>query len=421
MTTPMHIGIVGPIATADIRHLLDGKIIGLPVGYYGAPLIVTLIAELLRRGHRITAVTLSGGMALDWRQPIRARGTNLEVVYVPMRRRAWRPNGWLLGRIIDLYAFERRGLQSAIEQAAPNVVHAHWSYEFAWAAQRAGLPTVITCHDSPFLVARMYSQSSPTRSVYRWLRAGMAWHVLRHALHVTAVSPYMQAQAQPLCRCPISLVPNPLPHFLCDKPINPSHQPDPHSPVLAMVANGWSRLKNPKAALQAFARLRIRKPGARLKMYGVDSGPGERAEHWARQNGIAEGMEFIGRVPYGRLLDELAAADVLVHPSLEETFGMSIAEAMALGVPVIGGARSGAVPWVVGEGGILTDVTSATAIEQAMLDLIDAPERYRALAAAAQARARDHFTAARVADAYETIYREIAGVGAHKAITPAIQ
>lgn len=249
----------------------------------------------------------------------------------------------------------------------------------------------------------------------------MAWHVLRHASHVTAVSPYMQAQAQPLCRCPISVVPNPLPHSVCDKPINLSRQPDPHSPVLAMVANGWSRLKNPETALQAFARLRIRKPGARFKMYGADFGPGERAERWVRQNVIAEGMEFIGRVPYGRLLDELAAADVLVHPSLEETFGMSIAEAMALGVPVIGGARSGAVPWVVGGGGILTDVTSATAIEQAMFDLVDAPQRYCTFAAAAQARARDHFTAAKVADAYEAIYRQVAGVVACKAMTPAIQ
>ncbi len=412
--TVLHIAIVGPIATADIRHLLKGETAHLPVGYSGAPLLVTLIAELLRRGHQVTAITLSGGMPLDWQQPIRARGNNLEIVYAPMRRRAWRPNGWKLGRIVDLYAFERRGLQHAIEQAAPDVVHAHWPYEFAWAAQRTGLPTLITCHDSPFLVARMYSQSRPTRSLYRWLRAGMAWHVLRHASHVTAVSPYMQAQAQPLCKCPVFVVPNPLPLSLCDHPVDPSRLPDLHSPILAMVANGWSKIKNPQPALKTFARLRIRKPGARLKMYGADFGPGEMAERWARQNGIAEGMEFIGRIPYSQLLDGLATADVLVHPSLEESFGMSIAEAMALGVPVIGGAHSGAVSWVVGEGGILTDVTSAEAIEQAIFELLDSPERYRAAVLAARARVRDQFTADKVADTYETLYRQLAGVAARK-------
>ncbi len=411
--TVLHIAIVGPIATEDIRPLLEGEVTGLPVGYSGAPLLVTLIAELLRRGHRITAVTLSGGMALDWRQSVHAKGANLEVVYVPMRRRAWQPNGWRPGRVVDLYAFERRGLQHAIEQAVPDVVHAHWSYEFAWAAQRSGLPTLITCHDSPFVVARMYSQSRPTRSFYRWLRAGMAWHVLRRAPHVSAVSPYLQTEVQSLCRQPVSVVPNPLPPVLFGKPDQPDRQPDSLPPLLAMVVNGWSKLKNPEPALRAFAALRARKPGARLRIFGADFGPGERAEQWARQNGMTDGLEFVGCVPYSRLLDELAAADVLVHPSLEEAFGMSIAEAMALGVPVIGGERSGAVPWVVGEGGILTDVTSAKSIEQAMLDLLDSPVRYQAAAEAARARVRDHFTADKVAGAYETIYRQLYGETVH--------
>jgi glycosyltransferase involved in cell wall biosynthesis len=176
-----------------------------------------------------------------------------------------------------------------------------------------------------------------------------------------------------------------------------------------MAANGWDKRKNPEPALRAFAHLRMRKPGARLKMYGADFGPGERAEQWVQQRGIAKGMEFIGRVPYRQLLDGLADSDVLVHPSLEETFGMTLAEAMAQGVPVIGGAHSGAVPWVVGEGGILTDVTSEAAIEQAMLDLLDTPERYRAAASAAKAHAHSNFTVARVADAYETLYRQVAG------------
>lgn len=403
----MHISIVGPIATDDIRHLLDGEISHLPFGYSGAPLLVTLITELLRRGHRVTAITLSTGMPLDWRKPVHATGKNLEVVYVPMRPRAWQFNGRQPGRIVDLYAFERRGLQQAIEQAAPDVVHAHWSYEFAWAAQCVGLPTLVTCHDSPLVVARMYSRSRLTQSAYRWLRAGMAWHVLRHAPYVSAVSPYLQSEVQPLCKCPVVVVPNPLPLAVCNTPAQLIRQPEPQSPLLAMVLNGWDRRKNPEPALRAFAALRKRKPGARLKMFGADFGPGERAEQWANQHGLADGMEFIGRVPNIRLLADLAATDILVHPALEETFGMSIAEAMAQGIPVIGGARSGAVPWVVGEGGVLTDVTSETSIEQAMLALLDNPVRYRAAAEAAQEGVRTRFTVNKVADGYEVLYQRV--------------
>ncbi|MDO9461483.1 MAG: glycosyltransferase, partial [Alphaproteobacteria bacterium] len=159
----MHIAIVGPIATSDIAHLLNGKTAGLPPGYSGAPLLVTLITELLNRGHRVTAMTLSWGMDLDWQRPVRVTHGGLEMIYVPMRRRAWQPNGWRPGRIVDLYAFERCGLQRALERAAPDVVHAHWSYEFAWAALCSGLPTLVTCHDSPFVVARMYSRAKPTQ------------------------------------------------------------------------------------------------------------------------------------------------------------------------------------------------------------------------------------------------------------------
>lgn len=404
----MHVAIVGPIATADIAHLLNGKTAGLPSGYSGAPLLVTLIAELLDRGHRVTAITLSWGMELDSRHPVRVTHGGLEMIYVPMRRRAWQPNGWRPGRIVDLYAFERRGLQRALEQAAPDVVHAHWSYEFAWAAQRSGLPTLVTCHDSPLVVARMYSRAKPTQSLYRWLRAAMAWHVLRQARHVSAVSPYLREEIAPLCSVPVAVVPNPLPRGLGDGCAQRA-APEAHAPLLAMVANGWGRLKNPQPALQAFARLRKRKTGARLRLYGADFGPGEQAERWARQAGIEAGMDFIGRVPYRELLQGIGDADVLVHPSLEETFGMSVAEAMALGVPVVGGVNSGAVPWVVGEGGILTDVNSDEAIERAVLALIDDPVRYRAAATAAWSRAHSQFSAAKVVEAYEDLYRQTSG------------
>lgn len=402
----MHIAIVGPIATSDIAPLIGGRVAGLPAGYSGAPLLATLIAELLARGHRITAITTSVGMPLDWQQPIRVAEGNLQVIYVPMRAHAWRPNGWWPGRIVDLFAFERRGLEYAIQLVAPDIVHAHWSYEFAWAAQSSRHPTLVTCHDAPLLVAKMYSFSKPTQSAFRWLRLLMARRVLRHATHVTAVSDYLREAIQPLCKCAVDVVPNPLPDDVGKYLVGQRPLPDTQAPILGMVANGWGRLKNPVPALRSFASLRKRKSGARLRLYGTDFGPGERAERWARKQQIAEGMEFVGRVPHAELLKGVAGFDVLIHPSLEETFGMSIAEAMALGVPVVGGKASGAVPWVVGDGGILVDVMSAAAIERALVELLDDPIRYRAVSCEARARCRD-FAQDKVVDSYESIYRAV--------------
>jgi hypothetical protein len=206
----MHIGIIGPIATADVAHLLEGDMRGLPNGYAGSPLLATLIRELLSRGHRVTAFTLSSDMGLASSTAVIAHGPNFCLHYCAMRPRAWRANGPHSGRILDLYRVEINALCAQIVQAQPDVVHAHWAYEFALAALAAKVPHVVTCHDSPYTIARLTSTSRPTRSLYRWLRVVMAHRVLNRAKFVTAVSPYMKAKVQWLTQADITVVPNPV-------------------------------------------------------------------------------------------------------------------------------------------------------------------------------------------------------------------
>ena len=61
---------------------------------------------------------------------------------------------------------------------------------------------------------------------------------------------------------------------------------------------------------------------------------------------VSSGVTFAGLVDHKSIAKYYAAADVYVSPSLYESFGMSIIEAMAAGVPVVA-ARGGAVPDVV--------------------------------------------------------------------------
>lgn len=407
-TTPrMHIGIVGPIAIADVAHLLDDSETALPRGYAGAPLMGTLIAELLRRGHRVSAFTLTSDLPLDLHAATVARGPGFELHCCAMRPRAWPFNGRRVGRIVDLYAFERAGLQRAIAQARPDVVHAHWAYEFAWAALASGLPHVVTCHDSPFVIARF--QRDIRRGAYRWLRAGMAWHVLRHARRVTTVSPYMAGQVQALCRAPVSVVPNPIAAATA-RSAAVARSGRGH---VMMVANGWDVRKNGQAALQAFAMMAARLPNAELQVFGYDHGEGGAAQRWWRQSGLNANVRFHGAVPHARLLAALAATDVFVHTALEESFGAVLAEAAAAGVPVVAGAFSGAVPWVVGDAGRLVDVTRPADVAVALHALmVDADERGR-LGQIGQQRARALFSAEAVADGYEREYLGALACSAH--------
>lgn len=398
----MKIGIAGPISSESIARFLDGDVKPLPHGYSGAPFLGTLIGALLERGHSVFAYTTSADLPLSER--VSATGDRFRITFCPVRPRAFRYSQGAWGRAADTFKHERAALSQAMRDDALDLVHAHWTYEFALAAIESGLPHLVTCHDVPQVVLK-YSPN-----LYRLVRYFMARRVLNQAQCLTAVSPYLKQKLDRYARVPITVVPNPLPPHppqLAER----SRQPDPAHPYIAMVLNGWGDLKNPQPALRAFAALRRRYPAAELSIMGIDYGVGGKAESWARSKGLADGVHFMGSQPYLALLAKLAESDLLLHPSLEETFGMSIAEAMSLGVPVVGGQSSGAVPWIIGESGVVTDVTSAAAIESAVVSLISDPVAYQRCALPAKGRVHE-FSAGRVAAAYEAIYLDVLhGVG----------
>jgi glycosyltransferase involved in cell wall biosynthesis len=233
------------------------------------------------------------------------------------------------------------------------------------------------------------------------MRALMARKVLRRARSVTAVSPYMQDEVQGMARVPITVVPNPVDAFALALG---KARAAPASARFAMVCNGWQSRKNPQPAMQAFARFRTCHPNVELHLYGNDFGVGQTAEIWAKQQGIATGMAFHGAIPHKQLLEALSNADLLLHPALEESFGMSIAEAMAMGLPIVAGESSGAVHWVVGDGGALCDVRQEQSIYQTIEHVL-IPENYARYSLAAKDRIESMFTVNAVAAAYLAAYQ----------------
>jgi glycosyltransferase involved in cell wall biosynthesis len=99
---------------------------------------------------------------------------------------------------------------------------------------------------------------------------------------------------------------------------------------------------NPREApwdlLRAFASLPA--DGSTLVLAG--DGP-HRAELEKLAAELAPGrVRFPGYIPYPELPALYAAADLFVHPAQEERWGVSVAEAMACGLPVVASSRVGA-------------------------------------------------------------------------------
>lgn len=372
----LHVAIVGHVAGADVQRHLDPAQQPVPTGYTGAPLIGVLIGELLKLGMRVTAVTTDAQLPLD-REPVRLTGPAFEFIVCPARRRAWRPNqvhtgrlgAWRLGRAVDAFATERHAVAEVLRGLSPDVVHAHWTYEFALGSLDAGLPTLVTCHDSPAAVLKH------TRSVYRAVRYLMARRVFARGQHFTAVSPYLAQALQGYTDAPFAVVPNPVAQGVMQR-LRP--RPEPATRRVAMVCNGWDDLKNPKIGLQACAAFAVREPSTEIHLFGHGFGPEQAAQQWVASQNLQGRFSFHGPVAHARLLSELQTMDVLLHTALEESFGVVLAEAMGLGLNVVGGRDSGAVPWVLGPSlgdglapGLLVDVRSVDAVLQGLSQAFD--------------------------------------------------
>jgi glycosyltransferase involved in cell wall biosynthesis len=113
----------------------------------------------------------------------------------------------------------------------------------------------------------------------------------------------------------------------------------------------------------------------------------------ARERGLDGRLSFAGVQPQAELRHAYAAADLLVHPSRAETYGMVIAEALAHGVPVVA-TDVGGVGEALGHGGagrrpgLLVPGGDAGALRAALADwLADATLRGRLRQAARERRA----------------------------------
>jgi glycosyltransferase involved in cell wall biosynthesis len=117
----------------------------------------------------------------------------------------------------------------------------------------------------------------------------------------------------------------------------------------------------------------------------------------------------------------LAAADVLVLPSLYEGLPNVVLEAMRFAKPVVATAAPGTTEVVVnGETGLLVPLHDPPALAQAMRSIVSDPAVAHRLGASGRSRVDSEFRAESMIDAYATLYEELARARglAHAAVAP---
>lgn len=192
----------------------------------------------------------------------------------------------------------------------------------------------------------------------------------------------------------------------------PKPERQPGQPFRLLYAGRYVYWKGMHLGLRAFAEVRRRGGNARLTMLGA--GPEERAwRKLARDLGIEPAVDWIERVEHGRMREIYRSHDALLFPSLHDSSGNAVLEALSYGLPVIcldlGGPgeivdhRCGRVIATAGRSGSACVQALAAAIEQ----LTRSPALCDRLGEGARARAADFLWPARVGRVYADIGRRL--------------
>ena len=301
----------------------------------------------------------------------------------------------------------------AVVRWRSQVVHAHWVLPngplAAAAAHSAGVPMVTTLHGSDLYLAL---RSAPLR----WLAASS----LRASRLVTSCSPDLLQGARVLgaAESKLSLIPwgGDIARFAAGNGQAQRDRWGIHSarPVVLAVGRmvekkGFAHLL--RAFQQMLASCEVEPQTTPLLVLAGEGA--QRADLVAMQValGLGDNVQFCGQVSVDELPDVMAAADVVVVPSVVDGSGNQdglptvALEAMAAGKPVVASALGG-LPLVVQDGctGLLVPPGDEPTLAEAILTLVRAPAMAQRMGKAAHERVERDLSWDTAAQQYETVY-----------------
>ena len=229
------------------------------------------------------------------------------------------------------------------EALRADIVHVHGLYRYpqtfaAWYARKAGVPYIVQPHGA--LDPYLHTKSSRSVLLKRLYERLFDFPNLRGAGAIQFSSEEERTRAGFLgFKAPTYVVPNGLDW-------DRFRQLPPRGPLRARFKLGDAPLilfvgrlhkrKGLDLLVSAFDELRHSHPGARLLIVGPENDVYGRQLH-ARvvERGLREQVTFAGPLYGAELIQAYVDADVFALPSYTESFGMTIVEAMACGLPVV--------------------------------------------------------------------------------------
>ena len=131
--------------------------------------------------------------------------------------------------------------------------------------------------------------------------------------------------------------------------------------------------------LHAFALFQRRIGGFELWLCAGQSPFGDRhaaiegVKEEIRNLGLTRSVRMLGNLQWHEMPDYIRQSFAVVLPTLYESFGRAAMEALACGVPVVA-TRTGNLPYLIGDAGMLVESASPQALYEGLLKLYEHPE-----------------------------------------------
>ena len=155
---------------------------------------------------------------------------------------------------------------------------------------------------------------------------------------------------------------------------------------------------------------KVDKPGPAVHLVGVGQASDKDFaifKGWAESR-LGDRVHLFANMAPERMNEWFQLADAFAHAALREPFGIVFLEALASGLPVLAHPFE-VTKWIVGDGGLLVDMTESGELAAAIEELRRNPPLRNRLSLAARLRAQDAFAADVVIPLYVQAYERMLG------------
>jgi len=337
-----HILMLGPVATSDLISVLDvssGILAHEYNTYHRAVPVSDLVIKLLENNFRVTLITNSQQIRKN--QKVEFFGRNLRVICLPERVSVKK-------RASTFWVREILGLIRESSSLNFDVVHAHWSYEYAVAAifinrKRA----IISAHDSPWSILKYNFDA------YHFAKLILSLFVGLFSSCTIFVSNYLAKSWSWLCRNESHVIGN----FTLLESESSLDSADCMRKTICSIGD-MSKHKNLICALKGWDIFSKENPGFIFKIAGVGLEQALNAwpeyERYVRNDGII----WMGKINRLEISKMLKTSDVLLHTSLEESYCMAVSEALLMQKPIIASGKCAPIVELAKDAGILVPENS---------------------------------------------------------------